>query len=122
MVTENAGVNKINLKTLTIPGVRESLTVPANQIIRIEAASNYSRIYFANGKKLLTSKVLHWFQDLLPQEMFVRVHRSHLVNRDFVENIKVKGGSQTIIFFNGEAIPVSRRNRITAVGLRQKYL
>jgi len=66
------------MNTLTIPGVGESFTVPANQIIRIEAASSYSRIYFADGNKLLTSKVLHWFEDLLPQEMFVRVHRSHL--------------------------------------------
>lgn len=95
--------------TLTIPGVRERQTVPANDIVRIEASSNYSRIYLKNGQHLLTAKVLQWFQDLLPQEMFIRVHRSHLINREFVE--KCGNGTQTLHFVTGEKIPVSRRNR-----------
>ncbi len=98
------------MKTLTIPGVRESLTVPANQIIRIEAASSYSRIYFANGNKLLTAKVLHWFQDLLPEDMFVRVHRSHLLNRQFVKEIAGTINKMAVLH-NGEMVSISRKNK-----------
>lgn len=96
--------------TLKIPGLKKELVVTAEEIIRVEALSNYSRIHFADGNKLVTAKVLSWFENLLPADMFLRVHRSHLINKNFVET---SGGScsKTLIFFNGERIPVSRRNR-----------
>ena len=98
------------MNSLKIPGLRKDLVVTAGEIIRVEALSNYSRIHFADGNKLVTAKVLNWFENLLPAEMFVRVHRSHLVNKHFVE--PTSGNSPgKLFFFNGESIPVSRRNR-----------
>ncbi len=94
-----------------IPGINEGLVVPVEEIVRVEAVSNYSRIHFANGKKITVAKVLHWFEDTLPVEMFARVHRSHLVNKIFVE--KVRGThSRTLLLNNGESIIISRRKRM----------
>ena len=90
----------------------KKILMPAADIIRIEAVSNYSRIYLSNGNTIVVAKVLHLLQDLLPETMFVRVHRSHLVNKQFVENVKEKNGSRTLLFFNGETIPISRRNKL----------
>ncbi len=84
--------------------------IPAGQIIRVEALSNYSRIHFADGNTLVLAKVLQWFQDVLPDEMFIRVHRSHLINKKFVtaiEGRKIK----TILLNNGENVVVSRRRK-----------
>ncbi|MBL0358068.1 MAG: LytTR family transcriptional regulator [Chitinophagaceae bacterium] len=63
------------MNNITIPGVCKSRTIAANTIIRIEASGNYSLIFFEDGSRLLTAKVLRWFQQLLPAEMFARVHR-----------------------------------------------
>ncbi len=96
---------------LRIPGVNDGFAVAAHDIIRIQAFSNYSRIYFTNGKVIVAAKVLHWFEDSLPETMFARVHRSHLVNRRFVE--KIKGTrSKSLVLSNGESIAISRRREV----------
>ena len=84
-------------------------------IIRIQAQSNYCKIYFINQcKTLVVAKVLRLVQEKLPPDMFVRVHRSHLVNRMY---IKALNGMQhkTLELINGETVAVSRRKR-TAFG------
>lgn len=78
-----------------------------NNIIRIEASSNYCRIFFNNEKPLLVAKVLHWFQDHLEEDMFCRIHRSHLVNRTHVCEIK----NSILTLSNGDKVQMSRRKR-----------
>ena len=83
---------------------------PGN-IIRIEAKSNYCKIHFTNGvATLVLSKVLHLVQANLPADMFVRVHRSHLINRQYIKQVSgthVKIAELT----NGEYIAFSRRKQ-----------
>ena len=93
---------------LRIPGVNDGFAVATHDIIRIQAFSNYSRIYFSDGKVVVAAKVLHWFEDSLPETMFARVHRSHLVNRMFVAAIKGTR-SKSLVLSNGESIAISRR-------------
>jgi two-component system, LytTR family, response regulator len=78
------------------------------EIVRVEGHSNYSKIYFNSEKPLLISKVLMWVENRLPESMFVRVHRSHLVNRMHVASIVDK---RTVILNNGETICISRRKK-----------
>ncbi len=98
------------MKLLKIPGCNEGFGVAAEEIIRIQAVSNYSRIYFSNGKVVVVAKVLHWFEDSLPIDMFARVHRSHLVNRMFVGSVNGKR-TEKLVLLNGEIITVSRRKK-----------
>ncbi len=96
------------MNLFNIPGVKKSMVVSAEEIIRVEAVSNYSRIYFSNGKNIVVAKVLHWFENELPAGMFTRVHRSHLVNKMFVQEINGIH-SKSLLLFNGESIAISRR-------------
>lgn len=90
----------------------QKLQVPVAGIMRIEALSNYSRIYFADGKIMVVANVLRLLQELLPAAMFVRVHQSHLVNKLFV--ITLSGNnSKKLLMNNGEYIVVSRRKQVT---------
>jgi two-component system LytT family response regulator len=84
------------------------LVVQAELVVRVESCSNYSRIYFIHRKPLLVSKILYWFQEILPEDQFVRVHRSHLINKAFVKN---KDSMNYVELKTGELIPVSRRRR-----------
>ena len=91
-----------------IPYVGGIRFVQPENIIRIEASSNYSKVYFSNAKPMMVAKVLHWFEDQLPQQMFARVHRSHLVNKMFM--CQVNGAKNKMLLLNnGESIAVSRR-------------
>ena len=96
------------MNILNIPYVGGICFVQPENIIRIEASNNYSKIYFSNAKPMLVAKVLHWFEDKLPQQMFARVHRSHLVNKMFM--CQVNGAKNKMLLLNnGESIAVSRR-------------
>jgi DNA-binding LytR/AlgR family response regulator len=85
------------------------------QIVRVEALNNYCKIHFINQERaLVVSKVLSWVEKNLPPEMFIRVHRSRLVNKNYVEKSKnAKAG--VIHLITCESIPVSRRKRSTCI-------
>ncbi len=78
-------------------------------IVRIEASSNYSRIYFSDGTILVTAKLLRWFEEQLKPGNFTRLHRSHLVNTNYLSMHQVAGN--TITLHDGHSIPVSRRRK-----------
>jgi len=68
------------------------------EIVRLEASSNYTNIYFSNKKKMITAKVLKEFVQMLEPFGFVRTHRTHLVNRQYIlcvtpDNIIMKDAS-----------------------------
>ncbi len=85
-----------------------NMELQPSKIIRIESSSNYSRVFFTNHPPLLVCKILQWFEDLLPSEGFVRVHRSHLVNRAFIAE---RPDKKYLLLENGQVVPVSRRRR-----------
>lgn len=95
---------------ISIPNARMPLHVSAHQIIRLEALSNYSRVYFSNGRTMVVAKTLGWFQQQLPAELFVRVHRSHVINRSYVKEV-ADGFGKYIVLNSGDNILVSRRRR-----------
>jgi two-component system, LytTR family, response regulator len=96
------------MKQIIIPTDRGLKTVFVQNIIRVQANSNYSKIFFSNELPLTVAKVLHWFEDNLPNEFFIRIHKTHLVNRYFVASIEDKN---LIHLFNGEILKISRRRK-----------
>lgn len=82
--------------------------VKPDQIIRLEAVSNYTRIFFADRKPILMAKVLTAYQHLLAPYGFIRVHRSHLVNPLFVQEVPVDAHLLTI---NDVQVEISRRKK-----------
>ena len=60
--------------------------IPFNDLIRCEADEGYTKFYLASGKKYMVAKPLKYYDNLLPSSMFLRVHQSHLINKDFVQN------------------------------------
>jgi two-component system, LytTR family, response regulator len=96
------------MKYVLIPTNKGTKTVLEENIIRIEACSNYCKIYFNNERPLVVAKVLHWFQDLLPEDTFCRIHRTHLVNRLYITDVL---GANHLTLSNGEIIQMSRRKK-----------
>lgn len=81
-----------------------------NQIVRLEADGSYCRIIMADGEAIVSSKNMHHYEQVLPSDTFIKVHRSHIINTNFVNAIiKTDGGS--IQLSNGHEIPISRRKK-----------
>ena len=54
----------------------------------INAEGDYSRIITDDGKKGLILKSMKAWENLLPENKFIRIHRSTIINLDFVEKIE----------------------------------
>ncbi len=84
--------------------------VNIGDILRCESNVNYTEFHFTASKKLLVTKTLKDFEDLLSDQGFYRVHQSHLVNTKCIkEFVKTDGGY--LIMNDGSSVPVSVRKR-----------
>jgi two-component system, LytTR family, response regulator len=104
------------MKTNILPEVSIQLAtrkgfelVPINTIIRIEAISNYSKLFFINGNTLVVAKVLKWFDEALAERGFIRIHRSHLVNRSCIKAFRKR--TERIILKNNDEVDLARRRK-----------
>lgn len=79
-------------------------------IIRIESSSNYSKIFFIDGKNILVTKLLKEFEEILSSYRFFRIHNSHLVNLNYIKKY-IRGDGGQVVLENDEVIDVSRRKK-----------
>jgi two-component system, LytTR family, response regulator len=79
-----------------------------DQIVRLEAKSNYTKIFFSNQLPMLLARVLKDFEPSLLPLGFVRTHRSHLVNKTRIVRID---GDGTIFMDDLSIAEISRRKR-----------
>lgn len=99
------------MSLLMIPYDRGIRIARYDEIIRVQGMSNYSKIYFTRGAPMVVAKVLHWFEESLPCEMFARIHKSHLVNKRYVKEIK-GAGYRSLLLSNGDLVVMSRRMKL----------
>lgn len=79
-------------------------------IISCSAEGAYTRIVLTNGKKILTTGLLKDFEELLPAEVFCRIHHSHLVNLNYIKKY-YRGRGGYVELTNGETIEVSNTRK-----------
>ena len=104
-----AALNSQNRK-LVLPLMEGFDVVKMSDILYCEAQDNFTCFYFLDGKKSLICRNLKFYETALSEFGFCRVHRSHIVNLDYVKRyIKGKGGS--VILENGKEIMVSNNKK-----------
>ena len=79
-----------------------------SEIIRLEASSNYTCIYFTNRLPLVIAKILGAYEQTLSHYGFVRTHRSHLVNKSFIRFVDNTGN---ILMQDASRVEISRRKK-----------
>jgi two-component system, LytTR family, response regulator len=82
--------------------------VRVKDIIRCESDVNYTTFYLCDGKSIMVSKTMGEFERLLPS-CFFRAHRSHLINLNYVVEVKKRSG--IAILSNKEKIEISFRKK-----------
>lgn len=98
-------VNKQNHK-IVLPQLNGFDVIKVNDIIRCRANDNFTEFYLTNGTRKLISRTLKFYEDLLKDFDFVRVHKSHLINLQYVTRyMKGKGGQ--VEMTDGSVVDVS---------------
>lgn len=86
------GTGKIMLPTLEGFEI-----IPIDDIMYCEADDNFTKFHIKDQKQLLICRTLKYFEETLADYQFVRIHRSHLINIDYViRYTKGKGGYVTM--------------------------
>jgi two-component system, LytTR family, response regulator len=92
--------------------------VRLNDIVYCDADGPYTTFYLVNNEKIIISKTLKDFDELLETKGFFRTHKSYLVNiSKIIRFNRAEGG--VLIMENGMEVPVSQRKRDEVMGILQ---
>jgi two-component system LytT family response regulator len=82
--------------------------IPVPQVLFLEAADDYVKIHTGDGV-FLKNKTLGFFEATLPPGMFVRTHRSYIVNVQEITRIDpYEKENHLVVLRSGNRIPVSK--------------
>ncbi len=110
VLKETLSNNKKVPERISLHTQEKIIVISLDSIIRCQSDNNYTMFFLDNGQKILVTKTLKYYSDLLKECNFMRVHQSHLINTKFIkEFIKSDGGY--LLLTNKETIPVSVRKR-----------
>ena len=97
-------------KKIGIPDGDSLIFIDINDLIRCHSDGSYTSFHLTSGKKLLASKPIGEYEDLLQDEGFFRIHRSYLVNLNHIKKY-VKGEGGYVVMSDGSEVEVSRRKK-----------
>jgi len=103
-----SNLNKI--EKIALPSLNGIEFVKIETIIRCESDNNYTNFYLTNNEKIIVSKTLKEFEDILESKGFFRTHKSHIINLAFLKKY-VKGEGGIAVMEDGSEITVSRRRK-----------
>ena len=95
--------------------------VEVADIVRCEADNSYTSFYLINGDRIVVSRSIKEYTDLLKPIGFLRTHQSHMVNIIYIKSwIKEDGGA--LLLVTGDKIPVSKPNKSSVQDALNKSL
>lgn len=78
------------------------------EIIFCQSNAGYTTFHLTDNRKILISKSLKEYEDILPGSLFLRPHQSYLVNQQYIDRYHKDG---LLVLKSGAEIPVSTRRR-----------
>jgi DNA-binding LytR/AlgR family response regulator len=102
-VLGNANESSEELSFIYVRQKKTMIKVLLSDILYIESLKDYIRIFLEKGGSLMTKQKISTMIDLLPENNFIRVHKSYIVNIDKINTL-----SPTNIGLNDKTIPIGR--------------
>lgn len=97
----------------------ENITLSTNEgliflrlkdIIHLQSDGNYTYFHTKEDGRVMVSRILREFDNLLPEDLFFRTHQSHIVNIQEVRKFLREDGGYALMS-DGAKVPVSRRKK-----------
>ena len=92
--------------------------VDVSDIVNCESDGNYTTFYLKNDKKIVVSKIIKEFEELLKHNNFFRIHQSHLINLNHLSSYDKQTGY--VIMADNKKLPVSLRKKNSLIDLLNK--
>ncbi|MEY4541250.1 MAG: hypothetical protein RLZZ306_3007 [Bacteroidota bacterium] len=91
--------------------VYQKKKIPLKEIVMLEATANYTFLHLLNGKKVLISRTMKLFDNLLKDYPFTRIHRSFIINESHLKSYDAD--KECILLSNDLEATISRRKKRT---------
>lgn len=100
--------NQNSIKKIAVPQLGSIRFIALDEIVSLQADSNYTIIHLVDMQKMVISKTLKDFEELLDGNLFVRIHKSYIINLSYVkEYSSIDGG--VVKMTDGNQWSISRR-------------
>ena len=105
---ESAGKAPLPFQRVVVKSNGKIRIIPAAEILYLEAADDYVKIHVKEGS-FLKNNTLSYFESMLGDEQFVRVHRSYLLNVSMITKIEpYEKDGHLAVLSTGARVPVSK--------------
>jgi two-component system, LytTR family, response regulator len=105
---QNISQGSVKKFKLALADATEVKYVETDEIIRLQAESNYTHIFLTGNRTFVSAKTLKEYDEMLTGRHFLRVHKSHLVN---IIHIQTYDRSGTLELSDGSVVEVARRKK-----------
>ena len=110
ILLENIAALHNQNRKLVLPLMEGLEVVRMSEILYCEAEDNFTIFYFLDGRKLMICRNLKFYASALDPFGFFRIHRSHIINLDYIKRY-VKGNGGSVVMENGKEISVANTKK-----------
>jgi two-component system LytT family response regulator len=105
---KSAGKAPLPFQRVVVKSNGKIRIIPAAEILYLEAADDYVKIHVKEGS-FLKNNTLSYFENMLGEQQFVRVHRSYLLNVSMITRIEpYEKDGHLAVLSTGARVPVSK--------------
>lgn len=117
---DNLNTDSTQFNKITLPTTKGYELEKISNIVYCEGMENYSKIVTLQGKEIMVSKTLKFLEQLLPEASFCRIHKSTIVNMNYISSY-TRADGYSVTMTNGKKLDVSiRKNEILVRKMLQK--
>jgi len=95
-------------KKIALPQLGSISFIEVDDIVSLQADSNYTIIHMKDMHKMVISKTLKDFEELLDENQFARIHKSYIVNLKYIKEYSTVDGG-IVKMSDGNQWSISRR-------------
>jgi len=110
VILENNVIAGIQQKKIVLPLLEGFEVVKIEDIVCCEANDNFTDFYFVSKPKMMICRTLKFYEALLEESGFLRVHKSHLINLEHVSKYN-RGKGGVITMSNGMSVTLSPQKK-----------
>ena len=110
LLLDNLGQKKHELQRIAVPTNTGLEFLKVENIIYLEASVNYTHIFLPDGRKYTVSRTLKDFEEMLSPDTFLRIHHSHIINKNFAEKY-IRGEGGQVVLSNGSVLDIAKRKK-----------
>lgn len=103
-------IKGVKMNRLAINSQTETLFVSLTEIVAFEAYGNYTKVILSGGNQVIASRTLKDYELMLPDDTFIRIHNSYVINIQFVKKYLHRDGF-SVLMHDGITLPVAIRRK-----------